>query len=81
MFEAIMIFCFGLSWPASIYKSYTLKRVTGKSLFFLWFVFFGYLAGIMHKVFYCLDWVLAFYVINACMVLIDLMLYYRYREL
>jgi hypothetical protein len=80
MFEAIMIMCFGLSWPASIYRTYTAKKVTGKSLVFLWFVFFGYLSGIAHKVFFSYDWVLAFYVMNAGMVFVDIVLYYRYRN-
>ncbi len=80
MFEAIMIILFGLSWPASIYKSITVKKVTGKSHLFLWLVFFGYVSGIAHKIVYSLDWVLTFYVINACMVFVDILLYYRYRE-
>ena len=32
IFEAVMIFCFGVSWPFSIYKSYRTKSVKGKSL-------------------------------------------------
>jgi len=47
--EAIMLICFGVSWPASIYKSYTLKKVTGKSQIFLWLVFVGYIFGLLHK--------------------------------
>jgi len=80
MFEAAMIICFGLSWPMSIYRSWKVKKVTGKSRIFLWLVFFGYLSGILHKYFFSFDWIITFYVINACMVFVDLILCYRYRE-
>ena len=35
IFEAIMLICFGASWPAAVYKTYTTKNVEGKSLLFL----------------------------------------------
>ena len=34
LLEALMIICFGLSWPISIRKSYTARTAKGKSLFF-----------------------------------------------
>ena len=80
MFEALMIICFGVSWPASIYKSYTLKKVTGKSKLFLWLVFIGYIFGLVHKFLYSMDWVTPFYALNGTMVFIDLVLYYRYSS-
>lgn len=33
LLEALMIICFGLSWPISIRKSWTSKTAKGKSLF------------------------------------------------
>lgn len=80
MFEALMIICFGLSWPASIYKSYRAKSVKGKSQFFLWLIFSGYIFGIFHKCLNCLDWVVVFYILNAALVFIDIVIYYRYRK-
>ena len=80
MFEALMIICFGLSWPASIYKSYCAKSVKGKSKYFLWLIFSGYIFGIFHKCFFSLDWVVVFYILNAVLVFIDIVLYYRYRK-
>jgi hypothetical protein len=80
MLEAMMLVCFGVSWPASIYKSWKLKKVTGKSKLFLWLVFIGYIFGLMNKVFGNMDWVTACYGINGTMVFIDLMLYYRYQD-
>ncbi len=79
MLEAAMLICFGSSWPASIYKSYRLKRVTGKSKLFLWLVLIGYIFGILHKLFGNTDWVTLIYAMNGCMVFVDLCLYYRYE--
>jgi hypothetical protein len=77
IFEIIMLVCFGAAWPASIYKSYTSKSVAGKSVIFLVIVFIGYIAGIMHKVFYNFDFVIWLYVLNAVMVFVDILLYIR----
>ncbi len=81
MFEILMLLCFGFAWPTSIYKSYTSKSSEGKSVIFLYVVILGYLAGILHKIINDPDFVIAFYAINAVMVFIDLMLYYRNKRL
>ncbi len=80
MFEALMLICFGASWPASIYKSWKIKKVTGKSPIFLWLVFIGYACGLTNKILTGTDWVTAFYAINGSMVFIDILLYYRYSS-
>ncbi len=80
MLEAIMIICFGLSWPMSIYRTLKMKQVTGKSDVFLWLVFCGYIAGIFHKLFNAFDWVILLYSINAGMVFTDIVLYYIYNR-
>ena len=41
LLEAITIFCFGLSWPISIRKSYLSRTAKGKSLFFEVFLIIG----------------------------------------
>jgi hypothetical protein len=41
IFEAIMLIYFGSAWPFSIYKSYTSRENTGKSIIFLLIVFVG----------------------------------------
>jgi len=38
----------------------------------------GYLSGILHKLLFSLDWVIALYALNLLMVATDLYLYYRY---
>ncbi len=77
IFEAIMLICFGAAWPASIWKSYTSRDNSGKSILFLIIIFTGYIAGIIHKLFYYYDFVIILYIINALMVLTDIVLYYR----
>ena len=80
--EALMVFSFGLSWPASIVKSYTARTAKGKSAFFMGRIAFGYLCGIIWKVnVYRTTGVWRypayFYILNFVMVSIDLALYFR----
>jgi hypothetical protein len=81
IFEVTMLICFGSAWPASIYKSISSKTAKGKSIAFLIIVFVGYVAGILHKLFYNLDWVVTLYAVNGLMVLIDISITLRNREL
>ena len=77
IFEVIMLLCFGAAWPSSIYKSYHSRTSKGKSGVFLIIVFTGYIAGIFHKMFYNLDWVVMLYGLNALMIAIDILFYIR----
>ena len=79
VFEIAMLVCFGAAWPFSIYKSYKSREVAGKSVVFLFVVLAGYVAGILHKVFFYYDPVIFLYILNATMVLIDIGLYLRNR--
>jgi hypothetical protein len=86
LLEALMILCFGLSWPISIYRSYVSRTAKGKSLFFEVFLWIGYVFGIIRKflqfevgnslnfLFY-LGWF--FYFLNIIEISIDMMLYFR----
>ena len=75
--EAIMIISFGVSWPISVYKSIKTKSTKGKSLLFLIFIIFGYIAGIIGKIISKnVNWVLAFYFLNVTMVSLDLIVYF-----
>jgi len=80
IFEATMLFCFGLAWPMNIFKSLRSKTVKGKSLIFQVAVLIGYLAGIIHKILYSLDLVMVLYCINLTMVIIDTILYLYYKK-
>ncbi len=80
LFEAIMLICFGASWPVSIWKTVKVKNPVGKSIAFLWLVEIGYLSGIIYKLSH-LDWVIALYVLNALMVATDIVLVMKYTAM
>jgi hypothetical protein len=78
LFEAVMIICFGISWPISIRKSLVSRTAKGKSLLFIFFIFAGYAFGITSKLIAGqITYVLVFYVLNLIMVGIDIVLYFR----
>ena len=76
IFEAGMVICFGLAWPANIYKSIKSRSTKGKSVLFLIIVILGYIFAITHKILYSRDIVMILYIINLLMVLVDLALYF-----
>ena len=80
-FELITMMCFGAAWPVSIYKSIKTKSFEGKSVLFLYIIIIGYIAGITHKILYSNDFILYLYILNASMVLTDILLYYRNKRL
>jgi len=89
LFEILMILMFGASWPMNVIKSYKTKTTKGKSLAFLYFIFLGYIAGIISKLVnpeYMKNiggkwYILFFYVLNFIMVGADLILYYRNKRI
>lgn len=90
LFEALTIFCFGLSWPIAIRKSLVSKTAQGKSLFFELFLLLGYALGIARKViqitalgssgfiFYLSFF---FYILNFVEITVDVALYFRNAKL
>lgn len=76
-----MLLCFGAAWPSSLYKSYVSRTSKGKSLFFLFIVLVGYGSGILHKIVFSFDWVIILYALNGCMIMIDILLYFRNASL
>ena len=81
IFEILMLVCFGAAWPFSIARSYRSRATGGKSLPFLYIVLVGYVAGILHKIFFSYDLVIFLYGLNGLMVATDIGLYYRNRRL
>lgn len=79
-FEIIMLVCFGAAWPFSIWKGYVTKRNGGKSLLFLLIILAGYIAGILHKIFYYPDNVIYLYILNCLMVTIDILIFFRNKH-
>lgn len=79
-FEILMLICFGAAWPFSIYRSWVSRSTRGKSLLFMIIVMCGYLAGILHKLFFNYDIVIYLYALNLLMVAADVLLYLRNRR-
>lgn len=85
--EAVMIVCFGLSWPINIAKLLKARTAKGTSVLFYYFIDLGYIAGIAAKVIklnqgIATPWyVWFFYVLNFCMVLAGIIIYYRNKSL
>lgn len=84
--EMVMLICFGLSWPISVYKSVKTKSTRGKSLVFILAIVVGYVAGIIGKISRfvvsgeAISYVLIIYCINLLVVLTDLTLYFINRN-
>ena len=81
VFEIIMLCCFGAAWPASIYRSYKARTAKGKSMLFMVVILIGYVAGMLHKIYYSYDFVIYLYAANFGMVFADLMLWLRNRKI
>ena len=82
VFEMIMMICFGVSWPLSVYKSYKARTAKGKSILFLFAIWIGYICGIVGKfISGQVNYVLIFYFINISIVSVDIILYFRNRRL
>ena len=88
LWEGVMLFCFGFSWPFAILKTIRAKNPAGKSYLFLSLIIIGYVAGCLHKI--CvksvdgeeaIDWLFWAYVGNGLMVAMDmsLCLFYQHR--
>ncbi len=77
IFESLMLICFGISWPISVWKSYTSRSTKGKSVIFTSAIILGYVAGICGKIAGGnINYVLALYIINLCFVSVDFALYF-----
>ena len=89
LLEALTIFCFGLSWPISIRKSYISRTAKGKSLFFEVFLLIGYMFGIIRKIIqtaggssgFIFFLSFFFYILNFVEISIDVALYFRNTRL
>lgn len=81
-FEAVMLVCFGVSWPVSVVKSYRARTAKGKSILFLLAIWVGYIFGLAGKILLAVEtgsipYVLFIYAFNLVVVSLDLILYFR----
>jgi len=80
--EAIMLVCFGLSWPINAMKAWKSRTAVGTSWMFLALITFGYVAGIAAKfVGGMVNWVLAVYFINLAALAVNWAIYARNKAL
>ena len=78
IFETVMLVCFGLSWPLNVIKAYKAKTAKGTSLPFLLLIITGYIGGITAKLLSGnITYVLAVYLLNLAIVLVNLGVYIR----
>ena len=81
IFEFIMLACFGLSWPISVYKSIKSKSTQGKSVVFIIAIIIGYISGVIGKIINDqLTYVLIIYCFNLIVVFVDLVLFFINRK-
>lgn len=90
IFEIVMIVCFGASWPFNIIMAYKARSAKGTSVFFMFLIGFGYLAGIVGKTLLLIEdgylsylkiIAFVFYFINLLMVSCGIAIYYRNKKL
>ena len=82
VFECVMLVCFGVSWPISVYKSYTSKSTKGKSAVFMIAILVGYISGICGKILgNQINYVLFLYILNFIIVSVDFCLFLHNKHL
>ena len=85
--EAVMLVCFGCSWPLNLVKNYKARSAKAMSMGFILLIITGYVAGIIAKI--CMvasgrsvHWyVWVVYVFNLVVVSCNLAVYFRNRNL
>ena len=82
LLEALMLICFGFSWPLNVYRNIKSHTAKGMSIAFILLIMTGYIAGISAKIL-CrnFSYVLAVYFINLAIVSVNLLVYFRNRKL
>lgn len=87
LFEAFMVIGFGVSWPINIVKAWRTKTTKGTSVLFYFFIWLGYVFGILSKVIqhaegtYAYNYVFFFYILNLTMVTAGILIYFRNRRI
>lgn len=80
--EAIMLVCFGLSWPINAMKAWKARTAAGTSWMFLALITLGYVAGIAAKfVGGTVNWVLIVYFLNLAALAANWIIFARNKAL
>lgn len=83
LMEALMVICFGISWPLNIIKAWKARTAKGTSLLFYFFIWIGYVFALIGKTvgIVYLDrpftYPIIFYVLNVVMVTGGILIYFR----
>lgn len=86
--EALMVICFGISWPLNIIKAWKAHTANGTSVLFYSFIWIGYVFALIGKFikigissepwFEVVPWyVMFFYILNLLMVSVGIIIYFR----
>ena len=82
LLEALMLVCFGCSWPLNVRKAYKARTAKGMSFTFIILIITGYLAGITAKILnQQFNYVLAVYFLNLAIVTVNMLVYFRNKRL
>lgn len=82
MLEAIMLICFGLSWPMNLIKNIKAKTAKSMSFKFILLIILGYIAGIAAKLInHSINYVLIVYLLNLVVVSMNLIVYFINRKI
>ena len=77
LLEALMLVCFGLSWPISVAKNIRAKSARNMSLRFTLLIIAGYVAGIAAKIVQGeFHYVFAVYIVNLAIVSVNVVVYF-----
>lgn len=75
--EAIMLICFGFSWPINLIKNIKSATAKSMSLKFILLIIAGYIAGITAKIISGnINYVLVIYLLNLAIVSVNLVVYF-----
>lgn len=76
--EALMLICFGLSWPINAKKAWDARTAKATSPAFLALITTGYVAGIAAKFASGnINWVLGVYLLNLAALVVNILIYIR----
>lgn len=82
IFEAAMLICFAVSWPFNLKKAYRARTNVGTSISFMSIVLLGYFFGVANKLINDdITYVLAFYLLDICLVSAGVLIYFRNRRI
>lgn len=80
IFELGFFVFIACAWPISIVRMIRNKSTKGKSVFYSFVIFLGYIFGIVHKCLYDFDWVILAYILDFILVSIDIVVFIYIRN-